>query len=385
MSYKSFYTHFLNGHGDKLHMACHSHHFWPDVTREATLKYWDDSAQSSDQKWNDIFGKKVPILQQTIAKHLKTSRPDHIVFSPNTHDLVIRLLSTLDLTKKPKILTTKGEFHSFSRQVKRLEEENLVDVIRIDSFPSEKFWHQYENATSNASFDLIFISHVFFNSGTSIGNLNKLIETKKDQGKIVIDGYHSYFAIPIDLSKIEDRVYFMAGHYKYAQSGEGLCFMCCPPGNDRPLITGWFAEFEALASKQGEVSYPTHGGRYLGSTMDFTPLYRAQSVYNLFEENKVSVNVIHEHVQKIQKKFLSIIDELNHSLLNRKNLLHDGFENQGHFLAFDLGSSEQCQKLESALKKIGILTDSRGSIFRFGFSLYQDEQDLERLRRIEKL
>lgn len=384
MSYKKYYSRFLAGHGDVLHMACHSHHFWPDVTRDAMLEYWDDSATFSDQKWGKVFGEKVPALQKAVAKHLNLSRPDHIVFAPNTHDLVIRLLSTLDFKQRPKILTTNGEFHSFARQIKRLEEDGAIEVTRIDSFPAKNFWEQYFEQTAQHTFDLIFVSHVFFNSGTSIGDINQLVEVKKEQGKIVLDGYHSYFALPVDLSEIQDRIYFIAGHYKYAAGGEGMCFMTCPPENDRPVITGWFAEFEALASKQGEITYPTHGGRYLGSTMDFSPLYRALSVYQLLDSQKISVSTIHRHVQNLQKRFLQILDEFNSIELNRNMLIHDGMEKQGNFLAFQFADSEKCQAFEQKLREIGILTDSRGNVLRFGFSLYQEVEDLERLRGIKK-
>src|SRR5690606_9129966 len=251
-------------------------------------------------------------------------------------------------------------------------------------FPASNYWRQYFEQTKLHSFDLIFVSHVFFNSGTAIGDINQLVKTEKDQGKIVLDGYHSYFALPVDLSQIEDRVYFIAGHYKYAAGGEGMCFMACPPEPDRPIITGWFAEFEALASKQGEISYPTHGGRYLGSTMDFTPLYRALSVYQLLERLNVDVNVIHAHVQKLQNRFLQILKKINSSHLNQSMLIHDGMEKQGHFLAFNFKNEQNCQEFEQKLRAHGILTDSRGSVLRFGFSLYQDIEDLERLRCIEK-
>lgn len=384
MSYKNLYQHFLQKHGDVLHMASHSHHFWPDCTREATLQYWDDTARYSDKKWDLIFSSKIPQLQKYVAKHLGISRPDHLVFAPNTHDLVIRLLSTLDFKNKPKILTTDGEFHSFSRQVRRLEEEKCVEVTRIASYPNSNFLSEFKNALEKNSYDLIFISHVFFNSGTSIGDLNEIVKFAHKHGKIVIDGYHSYFALPINLKEIEDRIYFMAGHYKYAQGGEGLCFMSVPPGEDRPLITGWFAEFEALASKSGEVTYPRHAGRYLGSTMDFTPLYRALSVYELFEEKNISVAIIHQHIQKLQDRFLQIINELKHPLINSKNLLTNGKDLQGHFLAFDLKDVAICQEVSKHLTGAGILTDARGAILRFGFGLYQDIEDLERLRRIKE-
>jgi hypothetical protein len=51
---KTLYQRFLDGHKGKLHFAAHSHHFWPDVTREAQLAYWDDCARLSDEKWDKI-------------------------------------------------------------------------------------------------------------------------------------------------------------------------------------------------------------------------------------------------------------------------------------------------------------------------------------------
>ena len=385
MSYKKFYQHFLKAHGDVLHMACHSHHFWPDVTRDATLKYWDDSAKLSDQKWNIIFGEKIPKLQSYIAKNLNIDSPENIVLAPNTHDLLIRLLSTLPTNKKPSILTTDGEFHSFSRQIKKLEEEKLVSIKRVPSFPIESFWANYEQALKENHYDMVFISQTFFNSGTTITDIDRLVSLADAHGKIVIDGYHSYFTRPLNLSRIQNRAYFISGHYKYAQGGEGLCFMTCPKDGENPLITGWFAEFDALSSKKGEVSYPAHAGRYLGSTMDFTPLYRALSVYELFESEGLTVEIIQKNIFKLQESFLKIIRELDHPLININNLIHDSSCDAAQFLAFKLNSSDDCQEIESKLKSIGILTDSRANILRFGFALYQDEKDFERLRRIKEL
>lgn len=384
MSYKKFYGQFLKGHGDLLHMTCHSHHFWPDVTREAMLEYWQDSATYSDHKWDIIFGKKIPQLQKEISKQLDISNPESIVIASSTHDLLVRLLSSLDYNKKIHILTTDGEFHSFSRQIKRLEETSRIQVTRLSSEP-KKFWNELDQKLEHNFYDFIFVSHVFFNSGISFGNIDQFVEKCQHHGKIVIDAYHSYFALPISLKNVQERIFFMAGHYKYAGSGEGLCFMVCPPGEERPLITGWFAEFEALKSKNGEVTYPNHAGRFLGSTMDFTALYRSLSVYNLFEQEQITVEKIHNHVQILQKRFLEIIKDIQHPVLSISNLLHEDFNHQGHFLAFKFTSDKECEEFGQKLEKIGIRTDWRGQILRFGFSLYQEVSDLERIYRIKDL
>ena len=38
----------------RLHAAAHSHHPWPDVTREAHLQAWDDAARHHDDKWDAV-------------------------------------------------------------------------------------------------------------------------------------------------------------------------------------------------------------------------------------------------------------------------------------------------------------------------------------------
>jgi selenocysteine lyase/cysteine desulfurase len=90
---KSLYSRFLKGHEGKLHFAAHSHHFWPDCTREAHLLYWDDCAQLSDEKWGKIFDEVIPKTQKHIAKLLNLKHPEQIVLAPNTHELSARLLS----------------------------------------------------------------------------------------------------------------------------------------------------------------------------------------------------------------------------------------------------------------------------------------------------
>ena len=72
--YQQFYQRFLQANAGKQHFACHSHHYWPDVTRDAMLEYWDDTARLVDDKWQYIFTEKVPQTQQLIADILHPFR-----------------------------------------------------------------------------------------------------------------------------------------------------------------------------------------------------------------------------------------------------------------------------------------------------------------------
>ena len=374
--YKHFYKEFLEGHKGNIHMASHSHHFWPDITKKAIIEALEDAAKYSDDKWNKIFSEIVPKSQSTIADILNISNPEQIAFAPNSHELVYRMLSCFSEKKDFKILTTNSEFHSFNRQVRRLEEMDNVTVIRIDN-EADGFEKNFTQAITH-DIDLIFISHVFFNSGKVISNeLIKQIASKKNKETVFcLDGYHGFCAIPTDLPEIENDIYYLAGGYKYAQAGEGACFMTIPKNCKlRPLYTGWFASFDTLDKQQEQVSYSDNGFRFWGSTQDLTSLYRLNSVWNQFSENDIDINTIHNYIRGLQNLFL---DNINCSNL----VISDNINDLGHFITLVLSSPEETKIVYESLKSQDLLTDYRGDRLRFGFGLYLNEKDISEAVKI---
>jgi selenocysteine lyase/cysteine desulfurase len=373
--YKKYYQLFLKANAGVQHYASHSHHYWPDVTRQAMLDYWDDSARFVDDKWNIIFGSKMPETQKLIAGHLKLSDPNQIAFAPNTHEFVYRLLSCFDPRKKISILTSDSEFYSFDRQVNRLSEDLLVEVEKVQTLPFDNFEERFIDRIKNKKYDLIFVSQVFFNSGMVLRNLKAIVDAVKDsQTMIVIDGYHGFMALPTDLSAIESRIFYLSGSYKYAQGGEGCCFLHVPKNSEhRPLYTGWFAGLADLAKNNGNVNYPDNGLRFAGSTMDFSALYRLNAVLNLFQKDGLTVEKIHAHVQKLQNNFREHLLSIDHPFLTEKNILSVDYLHHGHFLTFAMPSPDHTKKLHDELRVKNIWTDFRSSRLRFGFGLYQED------------
>lgn len=372
--YQHLYSEFLKHHVGFQHFAAHSHHFWPDVTRQALLEYWEDSAQLVDHKWEKIMGEKVPATQKLIAKHLNFSRPQDIAFASSTHDFLVRILSTFKPGLKIKLLTTDSEFYSFERQIRRYEELGLAQVTRVPTQPYLEFENRFEQALKSEDWDVVFLSHVFFNSGVAVQNVDKLVAAAPKKSLFVLDGYHSYMALPVDLSRIGDRLFFIAGGYKYAQSGEGCCFMTVPKNcNLKPAITGWFAEMGNLQNFGNEVPFSTDGYRFAGSTMDYTALYRMLAVLELFEKEQITVQKIHDHVLKQQKYFLEALPKLKSLNLNMEQILgRPNLQNHGHFFTFEMKSAEACAYAHDELRKRKILTDYRKSRLRFGFALYHE-------------
>lgn len=381
--YKHLYQRFLSAHPGELHFACHSHHYWPDVTREAHLQYWDDSCKYVDDKWEHIFSVKVPQAQSLIAENLNLSYPSQIVFAPNTHEFVFRLLSSLDTGKNLRILTTDSEFYSFDRQITRLAEQASVQVIKVPTLPFDTFHERFEMAMQDGPWDLIFLSHVFFNSGLAC-DFKRLALVAPAEPVFVVDGYHGFMALPTDLKPVENRIFYVAGSYKYAQGGEGACFLYVPPlTRHRPLYTGWFAELSHLSAVGGQVGYPTDALQYAGSTMDFSGLYRLIATLELFKKEGLTCNEIHNLIRANQELFLQELAKKNHALLNIENLIQSPSSPHGHFLTFEMPSTEVTGQWVLELQRKGIKTDSRGNRLRFGFGLYHEAKDIrEAVQRI---
>lgn len=379
--YQQFYQRFLQANQGKQHFASHSHHYWPDVTRDATLAYWDDSARLVDDKWQTIFSEKVPQTQQLIADVLNLPTSEQIVFAGNTHELVMRLFSCFDFAKPLKVLSTDSEFYSFQRQAKRLAEFDNVELISIPTEPFASFTERFIAEAKAHQPDMVFCSQVFFNSGYAIADLTGFVNALADvtDAMLVIDGYHGFMALPTDLSAIAERAFYLAGSYKYAQGGEGCCFMAVPAGSQqRPWYTGWFAEFGTLAAeKSALVLYSKDGNHFAGATMDYTALYRLHAVLLLFKQQGITVGRIHHYVQQLQQRFLAELARQQHAQLNQQHMLLHDLALHGHFFTFKLASTVEVAELAAFLKNNGIYTDYRGDRLRFGFGLYQDSNSFD--------
>ncbi|HRJ68965.1 MAG TPA: aminotransferase class V-fold PLP-dependent enzyme [Beijerinckiaceae bacterium] len=359
----------------RIHLAAHSHHFWPDVTREAQLLAWDDACRHADEKWEPLFAEVIPAVQRAIAAVLGLPAPQSIAFAPNTHDFVRRLLSTLP--ERPRILTTDGEFHSFARQVARLEEEGLIQVERVPHEPVTSFAERLRAAAARGGHHMVFVSHVIFNAGCTSGDIAALAAAVPDRGTlIVIDGYHGFMALPTDLSAVAGRVFYIAGGYKYAMGGENVCFMHCPPGyGERPRDTGWFAAFGALAGRQQGVPYGPDGNRFWGATFDPIGFYRLRAVFSWLEGLGLRVQDIHDHVLALQEHFLACVAARRIGALQVARLVTPMETRQrGHFLTFE---TPEAGALYERLLARRIVTDVRGDRIRFGFGLYHTALSVE--------
>lgn len=379
MSHKPLFSRALGLDPERLHFAAHSHHLWPDASFDAQVQAWAEANRFADRKWDLIFGEVIPQAQKHVAKELNLPSPDSVVFATNTHELLLRIVSGVE--RKPvRILSTDGEFHSFRRQGERWEEAGEAVITRIPLHPFDTFEARFIEAARGGGFDLILISQVFFRTGQVFGGVAELAELARPEGPwVVIDGYHGFMATPTDLSAVADRIFYVAGGYKYAMSGEGAGFLHAPDGFcPRPVITGWFAEFGDLEGPPGGVQYRTDGGRFWGATLEATPFYRFNGVRRMLDEAGLTTADVAAHARGLMQTFQTAVRTGQAGRLDKAELLNpiEGEGSRARFLAFRHADAQSWRK---RLLDAGVITDVRDDVIRFGFGLYQDEADLERL------
>lgn len=360
---------------ERLLLTGHSHQAWPDVGFEAQAESWLDAARHVDDKWEHAFA-RAEAVKAGFAR-LLGELGGTIALAGNTHELVVRLLSALPLARRPRLLTTDGEFHTIRRQLDRLSEEG-IEVVRVPEAPVDTVCARLAAAVDDRT-ALVLVSAVFFDSGRIAPGLPQVAAACRRHGaRLLVDAYHALNVVPFSIAA-EDLgdAYVTGGGYKYCQLGEGNCFLRIPPDCDlRPVITGWFSEFTALTSREREerTVYGTGGDRFAGATYDPASHYRAARVFEFFAERGLDPTLLREVSQHQVGVLAASFDalDLDPAVIDRER--DTPLTEIAGFLAL---RAPRAGQLATLLHQRGVLVDARGEVLRFGPAPYLSDQQLQ--------
>ena len=360
---------------ERLLLTGHSHQAWPDVGFEAQAESWLDAARHVDDKWEHAFA-RAEAVKAGFAR-LLGELGGTIALAGNTHELVVRLLSALPLARRPRLLTTDGEFHTIRRQLDRLTEEG-IEVMRVPEAPVDSVCARLAAAVDDRT-ALVLVSAVFFDSGRIAPGLSEVAAACRRRGaRLLVDAYHALNVVPFSIAA-EDLgdAYVTGGGYKYCQLGEGNCFLRIPPDCDlRPVITGWFSEFTALTSRERDerTVYGTGGDRFAGATYDPASHYRAARVFEFFAERGLDPILLREVSQHQVGVLAASFDalDLDPAVIDRER--DTPLTEIAGFLAL---RAPRAGQLATLLHQRGVLVDARGEVLRFGPAPYLSDQQLQ--------
>jgi kynureninase len=360
---------------DRLLLTGHSHQAWPDVARQGQLEAFEDAALCVDDKWDRAFAKADAVRDG--FRRLLGEPGVEIALAQNTHELVLRFLSALDLRRRPRLITSDAEFHTLRRQLARLDEADL-EVVRLTAAPAETLAGRMAAEVDERT-SAVLVSAVLFETARIVPGLGELAASCARVGaELLVDVYHALGALPFRVAEERlESAWIVGGGYKYLQLGEGNCFLRLPPQAEqmRPVITGWFAEFELLAAERGDtvVGYPAGGARFAGSTYDPTSHYRAARVFDFFAERALTPELLRAsylHQTGLLAERFDALGAPEELLTRDRSTPLEGF---GGFLAVEC---PEAGALARRLADDGVLVDARGRYFRLGPAPYLADDQL---------
>jgi kynureninase len=354
--------------GERLLLTGHSHQAWPDVALQGQIDAFLDAAEGVDTKWGRAF-EIADRVRDGFRAFLGEPGAD-LALGQNTHELVLRFLSALDLRAKPRLITSDGEFHTLRRQLARLGEAG-IELVVVPTDPVETLAERMAARIDDRT-AAVLVSAVLFGTSAIVPNLDELA-AHRGGAELLVDAYHALGAVPF---AAPEGAWVVGGGYKYLQLGEGNCFLRLPAHARqlRPVLTGWYAEFGELAARRdpGEVGYATGGMRFAGATYDPTSNYRAARVFDFFTEHGLSAEWLRASYLRqttlLAEEFdrLAVPDEIATRDRTRPRTAFGGF------LTID---TPHAARFQERLAERGVWTDSRGTNLRFGPAPYlRDDQ-----------
>lgn len=379
---KKHFANTIAHHHDNLLFQAHSHHLWPDCAYDAMNSYTELVQKKLDLKWDYIFESLIPEAQAIIALMLNWKHKNLIAFGTNTHELIIRYLSGLfEFNKKINIVTTSYEYHSARRLFQNLEHFNWINLKVINTEEKNSLAEVKKLLTNlpTKNVNVCFISQCSFLSAYTHAETD-LIELAKNfpTTHFLIDAYHSFAARLLNYTDAPDNLSLIAGGYKYAMSGEGICFLAMNSheGFHEPVFNGWLAEFSSINAYNDTTAFMETTGfwKMMGATFDPIGLFRFVKIWHYWETQHIDPNLIRNHVMQLQNVFVERLDPKVLSLLLRFPTF-----NQGNFYSFNLPKNKNAKNLVKLLQDKKVFVDSRGQYLRFGFSPYIDLADVKKV------
>jgi selenocysteine lyase/cysteine desulfurase len=368
---RAAYSRFLAS--GRVLLTGHSHQAWPDAARDALLASFDDAARLVDDKWNEAVFPKAKVVGEKILGRMGYDPGDAIAFGKSTHELVFRLLTCLPLEQRPRVVTTRSEFHSLRRQLTRLAEEG-VDVVWVDAQPREGLVDRVLEAITPGT-AMVAVSAVFFDDAYVVPRLGEIIARAHEVGAIpLVDAYHAFNIVPVAWGPAKERAFVTAGGYKYAGFGDGLSWLRIPAGTTlRPVYTGWFADFGALSAPQGSgVVYGPGGMRFMGATFDASALYRAHAALETWERFGLGPERLRAISTRQTRRILDGLDAAGQGagVLAARDDAHRG--------GFVTVRAKGADAIVKALRAEGVLVDARNDTLRIGPAPYLTDDEIDR-------
>ena len=340
----------------------------PRSGRERIERFAREWTELCGRAWYDHWIGEYEALRDGIAGVLGAAR-DEVAIEPNVSAGLVGIASTLDYTKRPKVIVadldfpTDGHaFHAVADRGARVEFVRSPDRVRA---PLELFERAVDERTS-----AVCTGHVYFTTGW-IQDVRALAELCHRKGAVlVVDAYQSIGAFPFDVHEAGID-YLVGGTLKWLMGGPGIAFLYARRAiaeRARPSAVGWWGVMDPFAFDVEHLAYGTGARRFEYGTPAVAAIYAARAGLELLAE--IGVATV----------------RARHMLLSQR--LVDGAIAQGWTVRCPRVAAERTaivtlehpepQRVVDALRVEGVICDSRPGLVRLSPHYFNTVDEMDR-------
>ena len=277
-----------------------------DRLADFLAKWHDLGASAWYEHWWGVLGELRGRVEAMFGAPAGT-----VALMPSTSACLAAVSSSLDWTKRNRIVTTDLDFPTLLYQWKVRPDAEMVvlesrDGIHIDP-------RQYADAVDERTL-AIATSHVFFTTG-AIQDLAAIADIARRAGAYsLIDGYQGAGQVPVDLPATGVDFY-TAGPLKWLCGGPGLAYLYVREdlaGALEPRITSWFATRDQFDFNPGEFRYHDDARRFELGTPALATVHTALGGQEIVDE--LGVAAIWERNVKITERLVEACGEAGFAL-----------------------------------------------------------------------
>ncbi|MDX2152649.1 MAG: aminotransferase class V-fold PLP-dependent enzyme [Bryobacteraceae bacterium] len=334
----------------------------PQCAVEATLRHYqrrDELACYDFLSWFDDADQV-----RALAARLINAAPADIAFIPNASSALSILLNGIDWKPGDRIVTLENEFPN-NLYAPTLTRNRGVECI-------EATWDTFYESI-NARTRLVAVSTVNYTNGFRLP-AEEVAAFLRERGVLLyLDGTQSVGALRFDVAKVQPDMLAVHG-YKWLLSPNGAGFVYVAPALRRtlpPAVAGWRSD-----KRWRQVDYLHHGSpefvesaeKYEGGMLAFPCIYAMGASLRLFLE--LGPQLIEERVLSLAAQMKDVLESKG------GRVVHTG--SQTLAARFE---GRDASAIARELYDRRILAAARHGNLRVSVHLYNNEEDLENLRR----
>jgi selenocysteine lyase/cysteine desulfurase len=314
--------------------------------------------------WEAWMG-EVEQARQSFAR-LINAKPSQVAVVSSASAGAYALASSLNYSKRNRIVTTTGEFPSVAfvwhGQQKRGAEVRFVDS---NLAPTVKNYL----AAINKRTVLVSVPQVVFYQGYR-PDIKAMIEAARDAGAYsFVDAYQGLGVVPIDVQKLGVD-FLVCGAVKYLLGLSGIAFLYVREGLEEklePTPIGWFAHQNPLEFDPTHFAYAPSASRFQDGTFGISAAYGTRAALDLLL--RVPKGAIWKHAQELAGYLQALCAEHGLQQVSPTVIKHRGPQ-------VAIRVSDPNAVAAKMLKK-GFVISPRKDVVRLSLHYYNNHSDLE--------